>query len=97
MCRTSYWVSPDETGLLVLRLGAKFRPARPVELLAALLAPRPEVLLKRLIFWNGGSIFFKRSFFYEKTTVFKYCGLFYCEAKFFYVLQHHNDVFYLRA
>ena len=25
VCRTTYWVSPDKTGLLASRLGAKFR------------------------------------------------------------------------
>ena len=48
VCRTSYWASPDETALLAPRLGAIFRPARPIELLAALLAPRLEMLLSGL-------------------------------------------------
>ena len=30
MSRTSYWVSPDETGLLAPRLGAKFCSTRPI-------------------------------------------------------------------
>ena len=45
VCRMSYWASPDETGLLAPRPGVIFRPARPIRLLAALLAPRLEILL----------------------------------------------------
>ena len=45
--RTSYWASPDETALLAPRLGVIFRLARPIRLLAALLASRLEMLLSQ--------------------------------------------------
>ena len=44
VCRMRYWASPDEIGLLALRLDARFCPARSIELLVALLMPQLEIL-----------------------------------------------------
>ena len=52
-CRTSYWASSDETGLLALRLGAKFRLALNRSIGVLIGAPTGDALKKTLGEKNG--------------------------------------------